>query len=397
MIRTERKIILEKEQENSFAAYATMEYLLDKLKLLNYETEFLTQIKLKPIHRYYFVVTKNSGEQFYLFSILAAWLIRKIGKPFQTPEEYDDPNSTIEHILAEVKELGMQVDFPPNKLKQGVGEHVVNLLDFLANTAIHKQNILLQKPKPPEEKEQETETIDDEAELNLDRVEEEMVAAYSDDSDEDNILRIDNIRPVKRELEIDLKHNIDEESWQLEVERVLPLLKVTIKNENRDWRSHLEHMKTYKSNIDESLNPTKSQLEKLHKEITSTLEKIGNREKYLNRELDTVLDNYRSLQDQLSKIKEKYRSISTGVAERNRELSNVNSRVESIKQQMEERGSSMTDGTPLVNIKKSIAKIKSEIADMDVRIGVLECLLHQIKIREEKQMETAFDHPISVH
>lgn len=52
-------------------------------------------------------------------------------------------------------------------------------------------------------------------------------------------------------------------------------------------------MKTYKSNIDESLNPTKSQLEKLHKEITSTLEKIGNREKYLNRELDTVLDNYR--------------------------------------------------------------------------------------------------------
>ncbi|ENN78765.1 hypothetical protein YQE_04777, partial [Dendroctonus ponderosae] len=374
MIRTERKIILEKEQENSFAAYATMEYLLDKLKLLNYETEFLTQIKLKPIHRYYFVVTKNSGEQFYLFSILAAWLIRKIGKPFQTPEEYDDPNSTIEHILAEVKELGMQVDFPPNKLKQGVGEHVVNLLDFLANTAIHKQNILLQKPKPPEEKKQETETIDDEAELNLDRVEEEMVAAYSDDSDEDNILRIDNIRPVKRELEIDLKHNIDEESWQLEVERVLPLLKVTIKNENRDWRSHLEHMKTYKSNIDESLNPTKSQLEKLHKEITSTLEKIGNREKYLNRELDTVLDNFR-----------------------NRELNNVNSRVECIKQQMEERGSSMTDGTPLVNIKKSIAKIKSKIADMDVRIGVLECLLHQIKIREEKQMETAFDHPISVH
>ncbi|KAH1019368.1 hypothetical protein HUJ04_009197 [Dendroctonus ponderosae] len=64
---------------------------------------------------------------------------------------------------------------------------------------------------------------------------------------------------------------------------------------------------------------------------------------------------------------------------------------------MEERGSSMTDGTPLVNIKKSIAKIKSKIADMDVRIGVLECLLHQIKIREEKQMETAFDHPISVH
>lgn len=52
-------------------------------------------------------------------------------------------------------------------------------------------------------------------------------------------------------------------------------------------------MKTYKSHIDETLSPTKTQLEKLHKEISSTLEKIGNREKYLNRELDTVLDNYR--------------------------------------------------------------------------------------------------------
>lgn len=51
MIRTEPKIVLEKEQDNSFAAYATMEYLLDKLKLLNYERDFLNEIKLKPIHK----------------------------------------------------------------------------------------------------------------------------------------------------------------------------------------------------------------------------------------------------------------------------------------------------------------------------------------------------------
>lgn len=37
------------------------------------------------------------------------------------------------------------MEFPANKLKQGVGEQVVNVLDFLANAAIQKQNILLQK------------------------------------------------------------------------------------------------------------------------------------------------------------------------------------------------------------------------------------------------------------
>lgn len=61
------------------------------------------------------------------------------------------------------------------------------------------------------------------------------------------------------------------------------------------FRSHLEQMKTYKTSIDETLTPVKSQLEKLHKEITSTLDKIGNREKYLNRELDSILENYRYL------------------------------------------------------------------------------------------------------
>ncbi|CAG9770330.1 unnamed protein product [Ceutorhynchus assimilis] len=398
MIRTEAKIVSEKDQENSFAPYTAMEYLLDKLKLLNYEMEFLSEIKLKPIHKYYFIVIKNSGEQFYLFSILAAWLIRKTGKPFENPQEHDDPNDTIDRILIEVKNMGMKVDFSAGKLKQGVGEHVVNVLDFLANAAIKKDNLILEKPKPQEEETQETEAIEDESELNLDRVEEEMIAAYSDDSDEENIFHLDSVKPIKRDIQqIDLKAHIDEESWKLEVERVLPLLKVTIKNENRDWRSHLEQMKIYKSNIDESLGPAKSQLQRLHKEISTTLEKVGNREKYLNRELESVLDNYRTLKDQLSKIKEKYKTISTGVAERNRELNNLNGKVDSIKQQMDERGSSMTDGTPLVNIKKSIGKIKTEIVDMDVRIGVLECLLLQTKIREEKQLENVFEHPTSVY
>jgi hypothetical protein len=54
--------------------------------------------------RYYFVVTKNPGEQFYLFALLASYLIGKIGIHFQKPEEYDDPNDTIEKILQVVRE-----------------------------------------------------------------------------------------------------------------------------------------------------------------------------------------------------------------------------------------------------------------------------------------------------
>lgn len=37
--------------EANISSYNTMEALLDKLKLLNYQTEFLKETKLKPIHR----------------------------------------------------------------------------------------------------------------------------------------------------------------------------------------------------------------------------------------------------------------------------------------------------------------------------------------------------------
>jgi estrogen-related receptor beta like 1 len=288
------------------------------------------------------------------------------------------------------------VNFPANKLKQGVGEHVVYILDRLADKALAK-HFTWQKPVPPEEKQEESEVINDESEINLDRVEEEMLAAYTDDSDEENLFLLDNVKVNKKEPQMtEIKINVSEEAWKLELERVLPHLKITIKNENRDWRSHLEQMKQYKSSVDSSLGVVKTQLEKLHKEISMTLDKVGNREKYLNRELENQLDDYRMLQDQLSKIKDAYKGISEGVAERNRELFRLTDRLETVKQQMEERGSSMTDGTPLVNIKKYMGKVKAEIVDMDVRIGILECILLQSKIRDEKNLESEFGQAISV-
>lgn len=126
---------------------------------------------------------------------------------------------------------------------------------------------------------------------------------------------------------------------------MLPQLKVTIKNDSRDWRAHFEQMKNHRNNIELTLNPTKTHLEKLHKDISSTLDKVGSREKYLNRELEDTLQQYRLLQDQLSQVRDKYKSVSSGVADRNRELSKLTDRLETVKQQMEERGSSMTDGS----------------------------------------------------
>ena len=100
--------------------FVVMEDLLDKLKLLNYEEEFVKELRMRPLNRHYFVLQRNPGEQFYLFTSLAAWLIRKTGRDFEPPQEFDDPNTVITNILENVRQMGVTIDFAPSKLKQGI-------------------------------------------------------------------------------------------------------------------------------------------------------------------------------------------------------------------------------------------------------------------------------------
>jgi dynactin complex subunit len=64
----------------------------------------------------------------------------------------------------------------------------------------------------------------------------------------------------------------------------------------RDWRARLDQMQKHRSGIDDALDTTKGQLDKLQSEISHTLEKISSREKYLNSQLEPLLVQYRALQ-----------------------------------------------------------------------------------------------------
>ena len=199
-------------------------------------------MKMRPLTRHYFVLQTNPGEQFFLFTSLAAWLIRKTGRSFEPPQESDDPNSTIANVLDNVRQIGVAIDFPPSKLKQGYGEQAIFVLDRLSDEALRAVNFTWGRPMPTQENLEDDEPEDD-AELNLDKVEEEMAAEYSEE-EEDEILHIDEFSAImasttggsglpmaatvpQRPDEI-LKSNTDAEAWNLEVERVAPHLKVRV-------------------------------------------------------------------------------------------------------------------------------------------------------------------------
>ena len=55
-------------------------------------------------------------------------------------------------------------------------------------------------------------------------------------------------------------------------------------------------MQKFNSSIEEVLPVTKSQLDKLHGDITSSLAKISTREKHINSQLEPLLINFRNNQ-----------------------------------------------------------------------------------------------------
>ncbi|PWA13950.1 hypothetical protein CCH79_00018077 [Gambusia affinis] len=376
--------------------FVMMENLLEKLKLLNYEEEVLVKHNMKSLTRHYFVsspyLASNTGEQFYMFTIIAAWLINVAGRRFTEPQEYDEPNATVSHILAELRAFGVKVDFPPSKLKSGSGEFVCFVLDRLAEEALKNRGFTFRRPNYPAENTEEESVMDDDAELTLSKVEEEMIEEADDE--EENVMDLETLKLRNAHAEAEpsskpddiLESTVDAAEWRLEVERVLPQLKVTIRTDNKDWRIHLDQMHQHRDGITSSLKDTKSYLDKLQEDIGKTLEKVSSREKYINNQLEALIQEYRNAQAQLSEAKESYRQASVGVMARTRVLAEISEELEKVKQEMEDKGSSMSDGAPVVKIKQSLTKLKQEVVQMDVRIGVVEHTLLQAKLKEKSNM-----------
>ena len=402
-----RSTLVDEEESGPGSAYRmfeTMSNLADKLKLLNYEEHFLKKYNIKFISRHYFAISTNPGEQFFLFTTLSAWLINVAGRNFEMPQESDDPNATVSSIMDELRRFGISADFPPSKLKTGSGEYVCYVLDKLATTALHSVQFSWGKPFYPQEEEAEDEEIqgDDEgAELKLDKPEEDDVEAADESDDEGAGPILDLGKAAQKQdkpLRLDVMYSsTNADDWKLEVERVTPLLKVNIKTDHKDWRVHVEQMFQHQQGIENSLSVTKPQLEKLRDEIQRTFEKISSREKYINNQLEQYVQEFRNAQDNLAQAKEKYKQGSGGVTEHSRTLAEITEELEKVKMDMEERGNSMTDGAPLVRIKQTLNRLKNECIQMDIRIGVIEHVLMQARLRDRNLMHKDMNKQVVMH
>ena len=94
----------------------TMEDILEKLKLLNYQISFCQTWPTSKGHNfrsltrtYFCVPASNLNEQYFYFASVVAWLVGLCGGKIDTPDQFEDPNVVSTNIIQAVKELDMPV------------------------------------------------------------------------------------------------------------------------------------------------------------------------------------------------------------------------------------------------------------------------------------------------
>jgi len=88
-----------------FQVFVDMANLHNKLKLLNYDDDYVMKWRMKPISRIQFAVSTNPGDQLHAFIALSAWLFQKGGIRFDKPSEDDDQSVLLQNIIAQFKKL----------------------------------------------------------------------------------------------------------------------------------------------------------------------------------------------------------------------------------------------------------------------------------------------------
>jgi estrogen-related receptor beta like 1 len=376
-------------------AQVLMEESLEKLKILDYEEEFCQTNNNDLLTRTQFAMpSANPAENFKTFAALVQWLMALNGNYTEQWDRFTDPNVTVTNMMNELRKVGINTDIPPHKLKQGHGGEVCQVLNSLVDITLQKKGFRFARPQhapdayaedPPDEMEGPADDMGDEIGDNVQNAEEDeeeemYVAAPSTGEYGGSEDKLESSM---------MESKVDPIQWRLELERVAPHLKLVIKsNSAKEWRSHLEQAVTLEKQIGEGLPKTQQTLSHIVEDVGDAIEKIQGRERVVNQNFDHMIAEYRKVKEALISHQEKYDNNSGTITKLTNELAEISEELDDIKGQMDSRGNSMTDTSPLILIKKALSRIKSEVKQMDLRIGAVEHTLLQVAKQSAKQTNT---------
>jgi len=183
-----------------------------------------------------------------------------------------------------------------------------------------------------------------------------------------------------------LDATVEPEAWRIELERVTPLLKMQVLSDPKEWRNRLVTTKQHQQNVATLAPETYQTLERLSEDMERTLQAVRKAEHKLNTQCQGEVAEFASKQDELTAKQEEYSKNSEYINALTNELATVSEELHGIKSRMDEKGNSMSDTSPLIKIKSALTRLKAELKQMDIRIGVV---THTLVAKNLKRDQTA--------
>jgi estrogen-related receptor beta like 1 len=390
------------------------EDLVVKLRLLGYESDFcksfVPQQTFKPLGKSYFMSqAENANFQFFYFTSLTAWLLQLGGqKGFAPPAQFEDPTASVANLLAEVKKADIPVkDFAPSTIRQGFGESVLLLLLLLADRALIVRRFSFRAIEYPAASNAAAAAADASQRDGSpvgggggaaadEEVEDRVGAMEPSDDDNDGAGGRDEAfvglygggsgaggRAGARAAPT--TSQVSAEDWTMETEQVAAMLMTDVGAEVRDWRSRVDGALTLMKAVDAMYPEVRAMLERVGDELDKSLDRIRKREQTLGAQFVEQVEDYRGKLRLLNTKQDQFNVLSSRVSGLTSELNNATAALEEVKAKIQEFEDRSTDTTPLARIKEAVAKVRSEIKEMSLRIGVLQHTVLHYALRQQKE------------
>lgn len=382
---------------------STMEDLIEKLKLLNYETEFCPTSKppFKLLTKTFFNESKDAGTntnlQFFYFTSLVAWLMDAAGhQGFPAPGQFDDPNATSTNVIQELRAMQLPIgNMAPNRIRLGSGEYVLTILCLLVDRALMAKGFAFSPIQYPSEKAEDLDALD--AARPEDAIDDDFIddtiAIDSEDEPDEEYSSVPKGRGAFVEEEA-IVPQVSSEQWALEVERVGPQLQ--LRSDDAGWRPRIEVVSTLMKAVEKMYPDVKTMLIRMGDDLEKSCDLIKTREQSLSQHFSEHVEEYRIKLRELSISQEEHNQMSAKVGALTNELNQLSEQIERTKSEMTERDNKFSDQTPLTRIKDALAKIRSEIKQMSLRIGVLQHTVLHYNLRQSKEKKSEpIDHEYS--
>jgi len=179
-----------------------------------------------------------------------------------------------------------------------------------------------------------------------------------------------------------LDASVAPEAWRIELERVTPQLKVQVVSDPKEWRNRLVNTKSNQQTVAALAPETYQTLERLADDLERTLQALRKAESKLNSQCQTEVQDYVDKQEEVSTKQEECQKQSEYINSLTNDLAAVSDDLLKIKEKMDARGNSMTDTSPLIQMKTSLGRLRTEAKQLEIRIGVVTHTLVAKKLKQ---------------